>query len=54
MAVYIKLIIERTVKVQDPLPDNLCETFEDETTAEYPFDAEEIDGSVTATIVDAD
>lgn len=54
MAAYINLSITRRIKVQDPLPDDMIERLEDETSVEYPFDCEEIDGSVEATIEDAD
>jgi hypothetical protein len=55
MARYYNLTITRRIKVQDPLPDNCTvETLEDETSVEYPFDCEEIDGSVEATLEDAD
>lgn len=55
MARYYKLTITRRIKVQDPLPDNCTvETLEDETTVEYPFDCEELDGSVEAKLEDAD
>lgn len=54
MAVYVNLTITRRIKIQDPRPDNIIETLEDETSVEYPFDCEEIDGSVEATIEDAD
>ncbi len=55
MARYYNLTIRRRIKVQDPLPDNCSiETLEDETSVEYPFDCEEIDGSVEADMEDAD
>lgn len=53
MAHYYKLTITRRIKVQEPLPDNCSkETLEDETSVEYPFDCEEVDGSVEATLED--
>ena len=54
MAVYVNLQITRRIKIQDPRPDNIIETLEDETEVSYPFDCEELDGSVEATIEDAD
>ena len=54
MAVYVTLNIIRKIKIQDPRPDNIEETLEDQTSVDYPFDCEEIDGSVEATITDAD
>lgn len=54
MAVYVTLTISRNIKIQDPRPDNIKEVLEDETSVEYPFDCEEIDGSVEAVITDAD
>lgn len=53
MARYYNLTIQRRIKVHDPLPDNCTiETFKDNTSVEYPFDCEEIDGSVEATLED--
>jgi hypothetical protein len=54
MAVYVNLKITRRIKIQDPRPTCILETLEDETTVAYPFDCEELDGSVEATIEDAD
>ena len=54
MAVYLNLNITRRIKIQDPRPDNLVETLEDQTSVTYPFDVEELDGNVEATIEDAD
>jgi len=51
MSAYYKLVITRRIKVQEPLPDNCSlETLEKETSVEYPFDCEELDGSVEAFI----
>ncbi len=53
MARYYNLVITRRIKVQDPVPENCTvETIEDETSVEYPFDCEEIDGSVEAALED--
>lgn len=55
MARYYNLTITRLIKVHEPLPDNCSvETLEDETSVEYPFDCEEVDGSVEATLEDVD
>jgi hypothetical protein len=54
MALYVNLQITRRVKIQDPLPDNVLSKLEDETSVEYPFDCEELDGSVEATVEDSD
>ena len=54
MAVYVNLVIHRRIKIQDPRPDDIVETLEDEVVVEYPFDCEEIEGDVDATIEDAD
>lgn len=55
MAHYYNLVITRRIKVQDPIPDNCTEeTLQNDVSVEYPFDCEEIDGSVEATLEDAD
>lgn len=55
MARYYNLTITRRIKVHDPLPENCTtEKLENETSVEYPFDCEEIDGSVEATLEDTD
>lgn len=49
MARYYLLTIRRRIKVHEPLPDNCTiEELEDKTSVEYPFDCEEVDGSVEA------
>ena len=55
MARYYNLTIQRRIKVHDPLPENCtAEVLQDEVSVEYPFDCEEVDGSVEATLEDAD
>lgn len=54
MAVYVNLTIQRRVKIHDPRPENIVERMNDEVSVEYPFDVEEIDGSVESSIEDAD
>lgn len=55
MARYYNLTIQRRIKVHEPLPENCTvETLEDQVSVEYPFDVEEIDGSVEASMEDAD
>jgi len=54
MAHYYNLTIHRRIKVHEPLPDNCSiETLEDQTSVEYPFDCEEIDGGIEASFEDA-
>lgn len=54
MAVYVNLTITRRIKIHDPRPENFVEQLNDEVSVEYPFDVEEIDGSVETNIEDAD
>lgn len=55
MARYYNIVIQRRIKVQDPLPENCTvETLEDKISVEYPFDVKEIDGKVSASLEDSD
>lgn len=54
MARYYNIIINRRIKVQEPLPENCTiETLEDKISVEYPFDVEEIDGEVSVNLEDS-
>lgn len=53
MATYVNLIITRRIKIHGPRPENFLEKLDDEISVEYPFDVEEIDGSVESTVEDA-
>lgn len=54
MARYYNIVINRRIKVQDPLPENCTvETLENEISVEYPFDVKEIDGEVSAHLEDS-
>ena len=48
--IYVNITITRRIKLHGEVSDDLVEELEDQTSVEYPFDCEEIDGSVSATV----